>query len=228
MSSDLYRYGSSTAQTVTITSDANRDLGLVDVVEVQEALDISNDYARELGRVVVDNDRLDTDLSAALNGDGTALRTVLQAAVSIEDRQGNQIDPATDGGLQAIQDRLTDTVASEATLASVDGSAADTAGALTNSAGVAHGQHATNTADTAESITGGAASPVGAGKAVAVQAIPGNSGTIYVGDATVDSSTGYPLVGGQVVTLAVEDAANIYVTAPTTGDAVAWIVESDA
>lgn len=152
----------------------------------------------------------------------------IRGDVGIENIDNDQIDPATEPTLVSVDSRLeaidTDTDA----LATIDTSTGGTRDAVTNGDTVTTGQHTIQAADTPESITEGTATAVGAGKAVAVQALRSNAGTVWVGDDTVDAATGYPLAPGQPVDLALDDAADIHVSAPNTGDVVAWIVEADA
>lgn len=59
---------------------------------------------------------------------------------------------------------------------------------------------------------------------VIVKALPGNTATVYVGgDATVTSSTGFPLAAGDAITLPVDDPSRVYAVAASGTQALAWI-----
>lgn len=236
MASSVYRWGGATAQSVSVTSDDARDLGDVDVKSVTGAIDISDDLARDVGNVVVQgtadvdvsnvsNGPLPTDLRAALEANATdtlrvsapnalpvaapsALPVEQQSAVGVHDAQGAQIDPAMDATVEGT------TAAVEANTAAVSGED-----------GLAFGRAAVTTAGTAVPLAD-AATPVPGDKSVLVQSIQGNAGTVYVGDGTVTTGSGYPLAPGQVVSLAVNDVATLHVDADNAGDEVAYIVES--
>jgi len=49
-----------------------------------------------------------------------------------------------------------------------------------------------------------------------------NAGTVYVGNAGVTSSTGYPLAAGQSISFAAANASIIYLLSTVSGDIVAF------
>jgi hypothetical protein len=63
---------------------------------------------------------------------------------------------------------------------------------------------------------------------VAVRALSGNTGVIYIGnagDGTVSSSSGYQLAqGDQIIFAYVGDLSSIMVDAATNGDKVSWLI----
>jgi len=59
--------------------------------------------------------------------------------------------------------------------------------------------------------------------AVVVQALADNTGLVYVGDASVDSSTGMELQAGQATGIAIDDLNKIYIDADEDGDGVCFI-----
>lgn len=230
MSSTLYRFGSSTAQTVDVTADDSRDLGDVDVKSLSGAIDVADRSNRNLGNVTIDNDpgisgtvavdlsaqslaNLATDLAVALasNGGDHLLfqeqnpMDVSAAPLGVTDSTGTQVDPAT--------------------LASVEAVATELQNRLANRANLAFGRDSVSTSGTPVALNGGTAQAVPDQQAVAVQAVPGNAGSVYVGDSTVTTTSGYPLQAGQVVTLGMDDVSTIHVDADNAGDSVAWIVE---
>lgn len=76
----------------------------------------------------------------------------------------------------------------------------------------------------ATSNTGaGAALPVQGCHSITVKADPANSGTVYVGDATVTAGTGFSLTPGESVTLPVTDMSTIYHMASADGQTVQYI-----
>ncbi len=83
---------------------------------------------------------------------------------------------------------------------------------------IRNGQINVTTAGTAVALT--TSTPV---KAVVIQALPSNSGIIYVGDSSVSSSTGYPLEAGQSIGLAIDDLQKVYIDSNTDGDGVAFL-----
>lgn len=66
---------------------------------------------------------------------------------------------------------------------------------------------------------------VPAGYAVVVKADPDNSGIVYVGDSSVDTTSGFILAAGDSVTLRVTNTTLINVIASASGQKVCWIVE---
>lgn len=97
--------------------------------------------------------------------------------------------------------------------------------ALHNPTGLAFGQHSTASSGTAEALNGGASQPVPDGGAVAVKALDGNSGAVYIGDGGVGTGTGFEMQPGEGVSLSVTDVSNVFVDVSTGGDGVSWIVE---
>lgn len=93
---------------------------------------------------------------------------------------------------------------------------------------VAAGQDSVATAGTAEQLNGGTSLPVPQGSTLTIRANSGLTGSMYVGDSTVSSSTGYILAGGETVTLAVDDVAEVWIDTDSGGQGVSWVVEADA
>lgn len=58
---------------------------------------------------------------------------------------------------------------------------------------------------------------------VIVKAALGNSGTIYVGDAAVDSSSGFELSAGQEVFVVIDNLNKVHVDASTSAQSVTFI-----
>lgn len=71
-------------------------------------------------------------------------------------------------------------------------------------------------------------SPVRANGPVAVRALSGNTGKVYVGnagDGTVSATTGYELAAGdQIIFANVGALSTIMVDAATDGDKVSWLI----
>lgn len=87
---------------------------------------------------------------------------------------------------------------------------------------------------TVGSLTTGTASVVTAGTAVqlptvkayrqvTVTANPANTGSIYVGDASVGSTNGVVLAAGEHITLPVDNANLIYIDASVAGEGVSYL-----
>lgn len=60
-------------------------------------------------------------------------------------------------------------------------------------------------------------------QAIVIRANTGNTGNIFVGDATVDSSTGLVLAPGEAVAFDIDDPATVYVDAATNGDGFSYL-----
>ena len=58
---------------------------------------------------------------------------------------------------------------------------------------------------------------------VNIKALAGNSGIIYVGNATVAAANGFQLAAGQSVFLEVANLATVYLDAGSSGEGVSWI-----
>lgn len=57
---------------------------------------------------------------------------------------------------------------------------------------------------------------------VIVKALSTNTISVYVGDSGVSTSNGYELAPGEFVVLGINDPAQVYVRASTTGATVCW------
>jgi len=60
-------------------------------------------------------------------------------------------------------------------------------------------------------------------KSVTIKALVGNTISVYVGPTGVTTSTGYELIAGDSITLALANTNTIYLIASTTGASVSWI-----
>lgn len=58
---------------------------------------------------------------------------------------------------------------------------------------------------------------------VTVKADAGNTGFVYVGDASVSATNGFQLDGGEEVFLAVDDPSKIYIIGSADNQDVSWI-----
>ena len=58
---------------------------------------------------------------------------------------------------------------------------------------------------------------------VQINALPTNTGNVYIGDSSVSSSTGYVLDAGDTIILPIKDLSTIYVDADTAGEGISWI-----
>lgn len=58
---------------------------------------------------------------------------------------------------------------------------------------------------------------------VVVKAKYGNTGTIYIGNATVDSSNGVELQAGDAISIDIDDLAKVYVDASVNGEGVDYL-----
>lgn len=84
---------------------------------------------------------------------------------------------------------------------------------------ILNGQKTVASAGTAEALA--ASTQVESG--IRIKALSDNAGDVYVGDAAVDSSSGFPLSVGEEVFIEVDDLAKIYIDAANNGDGVAYI-----
>jgi hypothetical protein len=83
---------------------------------------------------------------------------------------------------------------------------------------VVNGQETVDAAGTAQPI--GASTPVGA---VTVKALAANTGDIYVGGSSVDSSNGYVLAAGEAVLVITDNIANIFIDSSVDGEGVSFV-----
>jgi len=93
---------------------------------------------------------------------------------------------------------------------------------LGNWPGLATGQVTVTTAGEREQLP---EQPIPDGTALVVRADSDNAGDVFVGDDTVDSTTGFALGAGESVALQPTDAATVFVDAATGGDGISWLVE---
>lgn len=100
--------------------------------------------------------------------------------------------------------------------------------ALGNRAELTTGQDTVATAGTAVALNGGTSEPIPDGAVLAVRANGDNSTPVYVGDDTVDTSSGFKLTAGDGLNIRISDVTSVYVDAETSGDGVSWAVEVDA
>lgn len=56
-----------------------------------------------------------------------------------------------------------------------------------------------------------------------IKALSTNTGTVFVGDSSVTSATGYPLSSGDEIVLRISDLSAVYVDVDTDGEGVAYI-----
>ena len=91
-------------------------------------------------------------------------------------------------------------------------------GTITGSA-VLNGKVTVTTAGTAVALSGSSTSI----KAVIVKALYSNTGKIYVGNSSVDSSNGYELESGEGVSLGIDDLNKVYIDADNNGEGVVYI-----
>lgn len=90
-----------------------------------------------------------------------------------------------------------------------------------------HGQDTVSSPGTEEALNGGTTLSVPAGAYLKVIALPGNAGTVFVGDGDVGTGNGAPLEAGKGMALAVDDVASVSIDVQSGngGDGVGWIVE---
>ena len=84
---------------------------------------------------------------------------------------------------------------------------------------IVNGQKTVSSAGTAEAL--GASTSLESG--IKIKALADNTGTIYVGDSDVDSSSGFELAAGEEVFIEIDDLAKVYVDASSSGDGVSYI-----
>lgn len=90
--------------------------------------------------------------------------------------------------------------------------------------GLQTGQETIGTSGTSVQFNDGIALEVPGGSAVKVSAPAGNSGAVYIGDDTVDASTGYVLDPGKSEEFPVSNVQQLYADADSGGDSVSWAV----
>jgi len=84
--------------------------------------------------------------------------------------------------------------------------------------GVVNSQKAVTTAGTAEAL--GSSTAI---LAIAIKALRANTGNIYVGDASVDSTNGHVLSHSETVTLAFDNLADLYIDSDVNGEGVSYL-----
>ena len=83
-----------------------------------------------------------------------------------------------------------------------------------------HGQTTVTTAGTEVAL---GASQVLAEGIVTIKALNGNTGNVFVGKNPVSSTTGYELGASEVITLTVDNIAEIYIDSSVNGEGVSWV-----
>jgi len=86
-------------------------------------------------------------------------------------------------------------------------------------AAVYNGVKAVTTATTRESLAASQAILSG----VTIKALSANTGTVYVGGATVAAANGFPLLAGESVFLEVANLATVYLDVSVNGEGVSYI-----
>lgn len=102
--------------------------------------------------------------------------------------------------------------------------------AASNKLGIKTGQDTASNSGEEVTLNGGNTAKIPDGGALAIKALSGNSGTVYIrsafDDSTADGSNGVPLGAGESLSdLAVKRVDNITFYAPNSGDGVAWVAE---
>jgi hypothetical protein len=94
-------------------------------------------------------------------------------------------------------------------------------GSVTTAAPTAirNGKKTVASAGTAEVIVGSSTTVVG----VVIQALESNTGLVYIGDSSVDSTNGMELQAGQATGLAIDNLNKVYVDAAVNGEGVCFI-----
>lgn len=82
-----------------------------------------------------------------------------------------------------------------------------------------NGQETVDAAGTAQAI--GTSQALISG--VTVKALAGNSGIVYVGNSSVDSTNGFELSAGEEKFIEVDNVAKVFIDAATNDDGVSWI-----
>lgn len=93
---------------------------------------------------------------------------------------------------------------------------------LSGSTALVSGAKDVTTAGTAEALAASQAV-----RSVVVRAKSANTGVVYVGTSTVDSTEGFPLAADEAITLNVNDLAAVYLDVATSGEGVHYIAEVD-
>lgn len=121
------------------------------------------------------------------------------------------------GGTTSFQDADGNAVRAE-----LDGSGnVPVSGSVTTAAptAVRNGKKTVASAGTAEVIVGSSTTVVG----VVIQALESNTGLVYIGNSSVDSTNGMELQAGQATGLAIDNLNKVYVDAAVTGEGVCFI-----
>lgn len=95
-----------------------------------------------------------------------------------------------------------------------------------NSTTFATGQTPVPTPGTAENL---APQAIADGDAVVITALPGNSGTVWIGNSQAnahDHTVAYPLIPGTFLRLFITNTNLVWVDADNAGEGVAWAVET--
>lgn len=84
---------------------------------------------------------------------------------------------------------------------------------------VYNGQETVDAAGTAQAIGSSQALVSG----IRIKALAGNSGIVYVGNSSVDSTNGLELSAGEETFIEIDNIAKVYVDAAENDDGVSWI-----
>lgn len=90
---------------------------------------------------------------------------------------------------------------------------------LTNPSGLNHNQKTVTTAGTAESLASSTPLIIG----VTVKALSSNTGNVYVGSSSVDSSDGYILGPGEQQFVPINNLATVFIDVDTNGEGVSFL-----
>jgi hypothetical protein len=122
-----------------------------------------------------------------------------------------------DSGIQAAISELGTTGALATQVLNSSGSQVSDFGGTTTGITV-NGQKTVASAGTAE-VLGSSTTTT----SIAIKALHGNGGMVYVGDSGVDSSNGFVLDAGDGIVMEVDNLADIYIDVDTNGEGVSYL-----
>jgi len=204
--SSIYKRGSSTAQTVDVTSDSARDLGNVAVSQLNDnEFDVTDDGTRQLGRTTVTN-TVGTEVE-------NTVETLLAAALGANADDYIRIDSANALDVSASTVPITPTDPTQVN----DSSGTTVDPAQSGPQGNWPGGYDKEFTPGDTTVTQLPAGPVPDGVEVVVQAHPENSEPVHIGLSNSPVITRPP---GEGYTAKVSDRSNIRVQTQTAGDSV--------
>ena len=194
------------------------------------AVSIGGDSEVRISKAAADVEPLAERDVAVVEGDIT---DDVSGSIDVSDRQGREagkvrvmnsggvlVDPATDSTLSSTLEREVATWTAGVLDVAIDNEPVAVSESGAELTTVATGRVTVTAAGTAEQLP-----TVTVDGELTITALSGNAGTVYVGDSTVDATSGDPLQPGQSITVSINNADGLYVDADNGGDTISYLAE---